>query len=212
MAGCIVCHGFKNAADRFLVVLWNASVLTDQAIFDLGKRLMGQCFPSALNDICNIKIKQLSGEAKVRGGSITSTRFIVALGAFRDAKFFGQLVLSQTSVSAEFTQPDANLFGESQYFSTRIFTLAVFCHILRSSSHENAEICTMPNTSITEQARKKARDALEKRGQSAKNFAVQHDLTPSTVYAVLNGQSQCRRGEAHRAAVLLGIKDGVIEQ
>ncbi|OLF56548.1 DNA-binding protein [Pseudomonas chlororaphis] len=70
----------------------------------------------------------------------------------------------------------------------------------------------MPNSTITEQARQKAREALEKRGQSAKDFAVQHELNPSTVYAVLSGQSHCRRGEAHRAAVLLGIKDGVIEQ
>ena len=70
----------------------------------------------------------------------------------------------------------------------------------------------MPNTSTTEQARKQAREALEKRGQSAKDFAIQNNLNPSTVYAVLSGQSHCRRGEAHRAAVLLGIKDGVIEQ
>ncbi|WP_081498057.1 hypothetical protein [Pseudomonas sp. GM74] len=70
----------------------------------------------------------------------------------------------------------------------------------------------MPNRSITEQARQQAREALEKRGQSAKNFAALHDLNPSTVYAVLSGQSLCRRGEAHRAAVLLGIKDGVIPQ
>lgn len=70
----------------------------------------------------------------------------------------------------------------------------------------------MPNSSITEQARKQAREGLEKRGQSAKDFAELHDLNPSTVYAVLSGQSRCRRGEAHRAAVLLGIKDGVIEQ
>lgn len=70
----------------------------------------------------------------------------------------------------------------------------------------------MPNSTITEQARQKARDALEKRGQSAKDFADQHQLNPSTVYAVLSGQSHCRRGEAHRAAVLLGIKDGVIPQ
>lgn len=70
----------------------------------------------------------------------------------------------------------------------------------------------MPNTTITEQARKQAREALEKRGQSAKDFAKLHNLNPSTVYAVLSGQSHCRRGEAHRAAVLLGIKDGVIEQ
>ncbi|GAB7531585.1 hypothetical protein PS3A_39990 [Pseudomonas sp. 3A(2025)] len=70
----------------------------------------------------------------------------------------------------------------------------------------------MPNRTITEQARQQARDALERRGQTARGFAQQHELNPSTVYAVLSGQSQCRRGEAHRAAVLLGIKDGVIEQ
>ncbi|MES2869573.1 MAG: DNA-binding protein [Pseudomonadota bacterium] len=70
----------------------------------------------------------------------------------------------------------------------------------------------MPNISTSEQARQQAREALEKRGQTAKNFAVLHNLNPSTVYAVLSGQSLCRRGEAHRAAVLLGIKDGVIAQ
>jgi gp16 family phage-associated protein len=70
----------------------------------------------------------------------------------------------------------------------------------------------MHNSSITEQARQQARETLDKRGQSAKDFAEQHSLNPSTVYAVLSGQSRCRRGEAHRAAVLLGIKDGVIEQ
>ena len=70
----------------------------------------------------------------------------------------------------------------------------------------------MPNTSTSEQARQQAREALEKRGQTAKNFAALHNLNPSTVYAVLSGQSLCRRGEAHRAAVLLGIKDGVIAQ
>ncbi|MGY3084130.1 DNA-binding protein [Pseudomonas fragi] len=70
----------------------------------------------------------------------------------------------------------------------------------------------MPNISTSEQARQLAREALEKRGQTAKNFAALHNLNPSTVYAVLSGQSLCRRGEAHRAAVLLGIKDGVIAQ
>ncbi len=70
----------------------------------------------------------------------------------------------------------------------------------------------MHNTSISEQARREAREALERKGQTAKDFAVKHQLNPSTVYAVLSGQSQCRRGEAHRAAVLLGIKDGVIAQ
>lgn len=70
----------------------------------------------------------------------------------------------------------------------------------------------MPNSTITEQARNAAREALERRGQTVKGFARQHSLNPSTVYAVLSGQSRCRSGEAHRAAVLLGIKDGVIAQ
>nr|WP_060538529.1 DNA-binding protein [Pseudomonas sp. NBRC 111125] len=70
----------------------------------------------------------------------------------------------------------------------------------------------MPNTPISEQARQRARNELERRGQTVKSFALQNGLNPSTVYAVLRGQSQCRRGEAHRAAVLLGIKNGVIEE
>ena len=69
---------------------------------------------------------------------------------------------------------------------------------------------TMPNTAITEQALQLARSKLVAQGLSAADFAKRHDLNPSTVYAVLNGQKKCLRGEAHRAAVLLGIKDGVI--
>lgn len=68
----------------------------------------------------------------------------------------------------------------------------------------------MHNANTYEQARHLARDALERRGQTVKDFAEQHSLNPSTVYAVLSGQNRGRRGEAHRAAVLLGIKDGVI--
>lgn len=70
----------------------------------------------------------------------------------------------------------------------------------------------MHNASTYDQARHQARNELDRRGQSVQEFAKQHRLNPSTVYAVLNGQSQGRRGEAHRAAVLLGIKDGVINQ
>lgn len=70
----------------------------------------------------------------------------------------------------------------------------------------------MPNTQISEQARQLARAKLEQRGKSVKGFAIENNLNPSTVYAVLSGQSQCKRGEAHRAAVLLGIKNGVVEE
>lgn len=64
----------------------------------------------------------------------------------------------------------------------------------------------MHATPITEQACERARERLEKQGISVKEFAIKHGLHPSTVYAVLLGQKKCLRGEAHRAAVLLGIK------
>ena len=70
----------------------------------------------------------------------------------------------------------------------------------------------MPNSYPNEQARAKARKHLEQLGLSAKAWALENQLSPSTVYAVLNGQKKCLRGESHRAAVLLGIKDGVVAQ
>lgn len=69
----------------------------------------------------------------------------------------------------------------------------------------------MPNAYPTEQACEAARQRLADLGITAKDWAEQHNLSPSTVYAVLNGQKKCLRGEAHRAAVLLGIKDGVVK-
>ncbi len=68
----------------------------------------------------------------------------------------------------------------------------------------------MPNGYPSEQACTAARNRISKLGLSAKEWAEQNDLSPSTVYAVLNGQKKCLRGESHRAAVLLGIKAGVL--
>lgn len=55
-----------------------------------------------------------------------------------------------------------------------------------------------------------ARADLERRGISVAEFARTHSLQYSTVYQVLTGDKKGRRGEAHRAAVLLGIKAGEI--
>lgn len=51
---------------------------------------------------------------------------------------------------------------------------------------------------------------LEFEGLSIADFARQHGLRYETVYQVLTGQKKGRRGDAHRAAVLLGVKNGVI--
>ncbi|NWD54258.1 DNA-binding protein [Pseudomonas veronii] len=57
-----------------------------------------------------------------------------------------------------------------------------------------------------------ARAALDRKGMSIAEFCRIHSLNKNLVSDLLNGRRKGRRGEAHRAAVLLGIKDGVIEQ
>jgi gp16 family phage-associated protein len=66
----------------------------------------------------------------------------------------------------------------------------------------------MPASITPEQAR----EALDRRGISIAEFCRKHSLNKTLVSDLLNGRKKGRRGEAHRAAVLLGIKDGEIEQ
>lgn len=54
-----------------------------------------------------------------------------------------------------------------------------------------------------EQVKKK----LQKEGKSYKQFAEEHQLNYRTLICVLNGVNKGQRGEAHRAAVALGLKD-----
>lgn len=57
-----------------------------------------------------------------------------------------------------------------------------------------------------------ARATLDRKGMSIAEFSRIHDLNKNLVSDLLNGRRKGRRGEAHRAAVLLGIKDGEIAQ
>lgn len=59
--------------------------------------------------------------------------------------------------------------------------------------------------------RDQARKELERRGISIAEFSRAHDLNPNLVSDLLAGRKKGLRGEAHRAAVLLGIKEGVID-
>lgn len=65
---------------------------------------------------------------------------------------------------------------------------------------------TMPAPLTPEQARA----TLDRNGVSIAEFCRKHELNKNLVSDLLNGRKKGRRGEAHRAAVLLGIKDGVI--
>jgi gp16 family phage-associated protein len=53
---------------------------------------------------------------------------------------------------------------------------------------------------------------LEAQGKTVKEFADENQLDAPTTYQVLAGTKKGRRGEAHRVAVALGIKDGVVQQ
>lgn len=53
------------------------------------------------------------------------------------------------------------------------------------------------------------RAEFDARGMSISDFASKHDLSRAIVYGVLSGNKKGRRGESHRAAVLLGIKAGM---
>jgi gp16 family phage-associated protein len=68
----------------------------------------------------------------------------------------------------------------------------------------------MPTPHFTEQALQRARSRLNRQGLSVRDWAAQHRLNDRTVYEVLAGRRPCLRGESHRAAVLLGLKRGVI--
>ena len=60
--------------------------------------------------------------------------------------------------------------------------------------------------------REQARKALASRGISVAEFCRAHGIeNPNLVYDLLAGRKKGLRGEAHRAAVLLGIKEGVID-
>ena len=47
-------------------------------------------------------------------------------------------------------------------------------------------------------------------GTQGKEFAREHGIDPATTYQVLSGRKKGKRGEAHKVAVLLGMKDGII--
>lgn len=49
------------------------------------------------------------------------------------------------------------------------------------------------------------------RGISIRSWAIARGLAPSTVHSLLKGRLTGRIGESHKAAVMLGIKNGVIE-
>lgn len=53
-----------------------------------------------------------------------------------------------------------------------------------------------------------AKDSLARRGLAVRAWARDHGVSHAVVYRVLDKRCKGLRGEGHRVAVLLGIKDG----
>jgi gp16 family phage-associated protein len=73
--------------------------------------------------------------------------------------------------------------------------------------HFYGDVHMKPLNQLTPQ---EARAQLRRRGETISGWAVAHNFTPRLVYDVLNGRLAGNYGKAHRAAVLLGVKDGEI--
>lgn len=54
------------------------------------------------------------------------------------------------------------------------------------------------------------REELERRGESIAAWARKHSVSAELTRGVLLGRVKGKRGEAHKIAVLLGIKEGEI--
>lgn len=59
---------------------------------------------------------------------------------------------------------------------------------------------------------KEIKAEMEAKGINLSDWARRHDLDPRVVLDVLSGRRKGRNGEAHKAAVLLGLKDGIVEE
>lgn len=59
--------------------------------------------------------------------------------------------------------------------------------------------------------RSQVRQQFNRIGMSIADWARKHNVDQSLTYQVLRGDKKGNRGEAHRIAVLLGIKDGVVQ-
>lgn len=55
---------------------------------------------------------------------------------------------------------------------------------------------------------KEIKKELARKGETILNLAQEHNLKVRIVYDLLNGRLAGARGESHRAAVILGLKEG----
>lgn len=69
----------------------------------------------------------------------------------------------------------------------------------------------MGSASMSMKTVEDVKEDLYRRGKSVPELAKELGVSPRIVYELLRGRIKGRRGQAHRAAVLLGLKSGVVE-
>lgn len=57
-----------------------------------------------------------------------------------------------------------------------------------------------------------AKAKLDRQGISARAWALEHGFSPTLVHMVLAGERQTRIGKSHNIAVMLGLKEGEINE
>ncbi|MGI1672183.1 MAG: DNA-binding protein [Neptuniibacter sp.] len=61
---------------------------------------------------------------------------------------------------------------------------------------------------MTKSTPKEVRHEFEQWGISISSWAKENGFSPALVYQVLSGKNKCLRGQSHRIAVALGLKEG----
>jgi len=56
------------------------------------------------------------------------------------------------------------------------------------------------------------KEEFSRKGISLSSWAKENGVSKNLVYQVLKGKRQCRFGQSHKIAVLLGIKEGAIPE
>ena len=74
------------------------------------------------------------------------------------------------------------------------------------------QFCTMKKSAEKVRTSSEVRAEFARKGLSIAGWARKHGFGRSLVYEVLSGRKKCHRGQSHKIAVLLGMKDGEIVQ
>ncbi|WP_434147963.1 DNA-binding protein [Methylocaldum gracile subsp. desertum] len=85
------------------------------------------------------------------------------------------------------------------------------CIHLNATMYPSANEGMTMNTCGQVKTPKEVKEEFIRKGLSVSEWAKAHGFNRGLVHAVLRGERSCLRGDSHKIAVLLGIKDGVIE-